>query len=168
MVFFSFRFHVADKSFVGCRDLFGIIVNLLPHLELLMYAKPISFLVGSNNVYGIIFYQVYLLPWITIPLVLYLAAVSPQHIYQDMQKVCCGFLKWIFPGLILVTSSLPIVFVSFSEVTFVRCSWRERSLQIPFQYSGPLLVIWSISSNVNFGDTRWSLVYFTLLYMSRR
>ena len=30
-----------------------------------MYAKPISFLFISTNVYGIIFYQVHLLQWLT-------------------------------------------------------------------------------------------------------
>ena len=30
-----------------------------------MYAKPLSFLVGSINLYRNIFYQVDLLPWIT-------------------------------------------------------------------------------------------------------
>ena len=57
---------VVDKAHVGRRDLFGVIVSLLPRLELLMYAKPISFLVGITNLYEILFYQVYLLTWITI------------------------------------------------------------------------------------------------------
>ena len=46
---------------------FGIIVNLLPHIELLIYSKPMLLMVGITNVHGIIFYQVYLLTWITIP-----------------------------------------------------------------------------------------------------
>ena len=65
--FFSFRWHVEEKGLVGYRDWFEVIVNLFMHLELLMYAKSISFLAGSTNVYGIIFYQMYLLPWLTIP-----------------------------------------------------------------------------------------------------
>ena len=65
MVFFSFRGPVVDKAIVGRRDLFGVTVNLFPYIELLIYAKPTSFLVGSKNSYGIIFYQFYLLPWIT-------------------------------------------------------------------------------------------------------
>ena len=65
--FFSFRWHVEEKGLVGYREWFEVIVNLFMHLELLMYAKSISFLAGSNNVYGIIFYQMYLLPWLTIP-----------------------------------------------------------------------------------------------------
>ena len=67
MLIFYFKFHIAEKSLVGRRDLFGIVLNLLPHLELLMFSKPISFLVGSPYVYEIIFYQLYLLPWITTP-----------------------------------------------------------------------------------------------------
>ena len=41
---------------VGCRDLFGAIVNLLS-LELLMYAELLKFTIGSNNMYEGIFYQ---------------------------------------------------------------------------------------------------------------
>ena len=93
VVLFYLRCHVAMKSLVGRRDLFGVIVDLLPRLEFLIYYKHISFLVGSNNVYGIISYQVYFLPYITFPLVLYLASASHQHIYQDMQKLFCDFIK---------------------------------------------------------------------------
>ena len=46
------------ETLVGCRYLFGVTLNLLKNIELLMYAKPISFLVGSTNIYGGIFYQV--------------------------------------------------------------------------------------------------------------
>ena len=67
MLLFSFRLHVLEKYIVGRRDLFDVIVNLLSHLELLLYAKPISLTVGSTDVYGIIFYHVYLLPWLTTP-----------------------------------------------------------------------------------------------------
>ena len=67
VLLFSLGCHVSERSLVGRRDLFVVIVNLLPYLELLIYAKPISFLVGSTTVYGIIFYQVYPLPWLTIP-----------------------------------------------------------------------------------------------------
>ena len=69
-----------------------------------MYTKIISFLVGMTSFYGITFYQVYLVSWITIPfissfsggiiLMLYLAAGSPKHLYQGMQKyVVIGLLK---------------------------------------------------------------------------
>ena len=53
MFLFHFRFYVAEKAPVGRRDIFGVIVNLLPHLELLINAKTISFMVASTNVYGV-------------------------------------------------------------------------------------------------------------------
>ena len=68
---FYFVCHVAEKALVGHRELFGDVLNLLRHIELLIYAKPVSFLVGSTNVYGVIFYQVYLLSWLTIPFFLF-------------------------------------------------------------------------------------------------
>ena len=58
---------VADNNLVVFRDLFGDIVNLFLHLELLMYSKTLEFLVDSTNMYGGIFYQIYILPWLTIP-----------------------------------------------------------------------------------------------------
>ena len=64
MTLFSFTVPVAEKDLVGRMDLFGVTVNLLPHIELLIYAKPTSLLVGSTNAYAIMFYQVYLLPWL--------------------------------------------------------------------------------------------------------
>ena len=77
ILMFSFIFHVAEKYLVGRRDWFGVIVNLLLHLELFIYAKPISFLVGSTNVYVIIFYQMYLLPYPIIPAFFYLVLWNP-------------------------------------------------------------------------------------------
>ena len=95
MILFSFRCHDGEEAIVVRRDRFGGIVNLLPYLELLMYAKPTSFMVGSTNVYSIIFYQVYLLPWLNIPplfltwwcgifVMLYLASIKTQHLYRDI------------------------------------------------------------------------------------
>ena len=63
----SFGCHIEEKTFAACGDWFGAIVNLLLHLQLLMYDKTILFLIGSTNVYGIIFYQVYLPQWLNIP-----------------------------------------------------------------------------------------------------
>ena len=60
--FFSLRCPAAEKARVVRRYLFDVTVKLLPHIELLIYTKPTSFLVGSTNAYGIIFYKVYLLP----------------------------------------------------------------------------------------------------------
>ena len=58
ILLFFFRCNFAEKYIVSRRDWFGVIVNLLPHIALLIYAKPISLLVGSTNMYGIIFYPV--------------------------------------------------------------------------------------------------------------
>ena len=99
--------YVAQKDIVGPRDQFGLILNLLPHLELLMYAKPISLLVGSTNFYGIISYQMYLLPWITAsPPFFYLVPFNSGDVFfgcwvtstclSGHQKLCCD---WINEGL---------------------------------------------------------------------
>ena len=66
-----------------------------------MYAKLIPFPVGSTNMYGVIFYQVYLPPWLAILLflcgilvMLYLSARLPEHLYQGIQKyVVIGLIK---------------------------------------------------------------------------
>ena len=58
MILFYFRCHDAEEALVFHMGLFCVIVNLFTHLELLMYAKPTSFLVGSTNLYGMNFYQV--------------------------------------------------------------------------------------------------------------
>ena len=71
---FYLRYQVKENTLVGCRNLFGAIVNLLTH-ELLMYAKPIALMVGSTNINGGIFYQMYLLPWLTISCFLKLGVV---------------------------------------------------------------------------------------------
>ena len=60
------RYQVEENNFVDCRDLFGANVNLLP-LELLMYTKPLDFPVGSTNISGVSFYQMYFLPQLNIP-----------------------------------------------------------------------------------------------------
>ena len=86
IIILYFIFHVAEKALVRSGYWFGAIVNFLKHIELLIHAKTISFLVDINTVYGIIFYQFYLLSCLTIPLMLYLAAGSPQHLYKNMQK----------------------------------------------------------------------------------
>ena len=51
---------------IGCRDLFSGILNLLQNLELLIYSEPLLFMVGGYNIYGGVFYQIYLLPHLTI------------------------------------------------------------------------------------------------------
>ena len=122
-MFFPFIFCVAEKALVGCRDWFGVIVNLLPHREMLMDAKPITLLVGSTNVYGIIFYQVYLPPCLTIPLILYFSAGSPQHLYQDMQKyvvIVLMKLLRISPSCKFFTNSICIIFWRNMCLVFIK------------------------------------------------
>ena len=126
MILFYFRFHVAEDAFVGRRDWFGVIVNLFPHIKLLMYDKCISFMVGSNNMYGVIFYQVCLLPWLITPLSpIFLFLVDVEllwcciwllyhlNIFIRMWKIVLWLYWWNFTGVILVTSYLLIVFISF-------------------------------------------------------
>ena len=58
---------MVDNTIVGCSELFFSIANLLQNLELLMYIKPLAFMVGITNIFGDIFHQLYYLPWIIIP-----------------------------------------------------------------------------------------------------
>ena len=99
---------VAEKDLDGRIDWFGVIVNLLPCLELLICAKPISFLIGSTNVYGIVFYQVYLLLQITnlppfLNLVIWnfcdvVVGFCITSIYlSGYEKLCCGHINEAFP-----------------------------------------------------------------------
>ena len=87
VLFFVFWDIRLKKKTVVRREWFGAIVKILP-CELLIYAKPISFMVGITNNYGGIFHQMYLLPWLHI-FFLNMGAVdsvSHQHLCQDMQK----------------------------------------------------------------------------------
>ena len=93
-------------------------------IESLMYLKTLAFMVGSTTMYGGIFYQVNLLPWITIPsskkywycgiiAMFQFSAGSPQHIYQDMQNyVAIGLMKLYRsnPSDKLIHNSICVVF----------------------------------------------------------
>ena len=150
MIIFSFRWHVAEKALVGCRDWFGVIVNLLPHLELLLYAKPISLIIVSTNVYGIIFDQVYLLSRLTTPppplfLLCFFVGfwwcciwlLDRLNIFIRVWKSMLWLYYWIFNWVIQVTRSLTIVFVSFCEVSCMWCPSRKRSFPIRhFNFQG--------------------------------
>ena len=48
---------VEENTIVDWRELFGAIINLLS-FELLIYAKPLLFMVGSTNIYEGIFIKV--------------------------------------------------------------------------------------------------------------
>ena len=89
---------VAEKSLVGRMDWFGVTVNLLPHLELFIYSKTTSLLVVSTNAYGIIFYQIDLLPWLTFSLfgVIFGFWITSTSLSGNV-KVCCDCLNYSFP-----------------------------------------------------------------------
>ena len=164
MIIFSFRFHVAEKALVDRSDWFDVILNLLQHLELLIYAKIISFLVGSNNVYGVISYQFHLLTWINthpplffncgIMVMFYLAAGTPQHFYQDRQKyVLIGVMNFYWSkssDQIIPNSICNIIWRIFYVVSIK----EEIPQNPPFQSSGPLLLVLNVSRNIDFCDTR--------------
>ena len=90
---------VAEKALDGSIDWFAVILNLLPCLELLIYSNPISFLVGSTNVYGIFFYQVYLLRRFTdLPPFLKLVMWNFCDAYlSGYATLCCGRINKSFP-----------------------------------------------------------------------
>ena len=126
-----------------------------------MYDKHISFIFGITTVYGIIFYQVYLLPWITIPplfcgimVVLCLADGSLQHIYQGMQRygvIGLQNINWINMSDNIINNSICIIFLRIIYMVSIK---KEVTKKLPFQISGPLLVILGVFGNVDFGDTR--------------
>ena len=127
-----------------------------------MYDKHISFIFGITTVYGIIFYQVYLLPWITIPppffcgimVVLCLADGSLQHIYQGMQRygvIGLQNINWINMSDNIINNSICIIFLRIMYMVSIK---EDIITNPPFQFSGPSLGILSVSRNVGFGDTR--------------
>ena len=82
-----------------------------------------------------------------------LDTVSTQNLYQDMQKyVVIVFMKLSQnnPSDKFFTKIIYIILWSNMCYVFI----KDSSLQIPFQFSGPLLVILSISRSVDFDDTR--------------
>ena len=98
-----------------------------------MYEKPLVFLVGSVNLNGSIFYQVYLIQWIAISfykvwgciimMILQLYAVSTEHLYQGMRK-------YVVVGLMNNSWSNQGLFISFSEGTCVICLPVNKLFQI--------------------------------------
>ena len=65
---------VEDNTRVQCRYWFGVILNLLTH-EFWMYDQSLLFLFGSTNIYRGVFYQIYLLPCLTINDFIFLSLV---------------------------------------------------------------------------------------------
>ena len=85
---------------------------------------------------------------------LYLAAGSPQHIYQGMQKyVLIGLMKlyWSKPSGKII---LDIICIISWRIVYMVSIKEEIIPNLPFQFPGPLLVILSVSGNVDFGDAR--------------
>ena len=96
---------------------------------------------GSTNVYGIIFYQVYLLTWINILLYfsyfyllwnsgdVYLAAGSSQHLYHGMHiyvVIVIMDIYWSKPSDKIINNNTCII----SEESCIWFSSRKISLQI--------------------------------------
>ena len=85
---------------------------------------------------------------------LYLDYLCPQHIYQDMQKyvkIVLMKLYWSKPGENLPTNIIFIIFWGKIRLMYI----KEYIIPNPkFQSSGALLVILSISRNMNYSDTR--------------
>ena len=75
-------------------------------------------MVGGTNMYGSIFYQVYLLSWLTVTYFSLLLCNS-----GDMRK-------YVVIGLMKTSWCNQVLFVSFSEGTCVRCPLVNKSFQI--------------------------------------
>ena len=85
---------------------------------------------------------------------MYLDAGSPQHPYQYMQKyILIGLMNiyWINPSENLIHDIISIIFLR--KICMV--SIKEKIIPNPlFKSSGTLLVILSVSRNVDFDDDR--------------
>ena len=129
-----------------------------------MYVRPISLLVGSTNMYEI--FSSNLTPTMThypppppllncgIMVMLYLGAGLPHHLYQGMQKYfVIGLMKLYRSNSSdkIITNSICIL---FRRIVYMVSIKEDIIPNIPFQYSGTLLVILSVSRNMDFGDTR--------------
>ena len=148
----------------------------MQHLELLIYAKIISFLVGSNNVYGVISYQFHLLTWINthpppfffncgIMVMFYLAAGSPQHMYQGMQKYdVIGLMKiyWINPSDNIIPNGICIIFWRIVYMVSIK---EEITPNLPFQIFSSIVVYINRFWQRRFFWYQASLVDWFLLYV---
>ena len=85
---------------------------------------------------------------------LYLASVSHQRLYQGIQKYVVIVLlniQWIKLGDKIITNIICIVLWRIVYMVSIKAEIISKP---PFQFSGPSLVILSVSINVGFGDTR--------------
>ena len=132
--------------------------------ELLMYAKPISFLVViviiCMGVSFIKFTSSYILIFLflacdcVILLIFWLTAVLTQHLYQDMKKYVVIVLMNIHRGNPrdnLIPNSISILFWRNMFMVSIK---EDIIPNLSFYSSGPFLVIWSVSGNMYFDDTR--------------
>ena len=127
----------------------------LCHLWLAVLMCMGLYFIEFTSCHGLLSFFICLFNWYCIIMVmLYLAAGSPQHLYQGMQKyVVIGLMNiyWInpsdkiFPNIICIILWCIMFIVSIKEVIIPNP---------PFQYPGPFLVILSVSRNVVFGDNR--------------
>ena len=149
---YRYRQQSGYNTLVVCRYWFSDVVHLLSH-ELLIYAKSLAFMVGNTNIYGGVFYQMYLLPCINIPYFFKLGAMELWwccilllvHLKIFIRIWASMFLLsyWRFPWVIWLTSSFAIVFVSFSGTTCVWCPSGKISFQIlHFRLQGHCWLYW--------------------------
>ena len=85
---------------------------------------------------------------------LYLANGTPQKLYLGMQRyVLIGLMKlyWSELGDNIIPNSICINFKRIVYMFFIK---EEIIPNPPFQFSGSILVIISVSRNVDFRDTR--------------
>ena len=84
----------------------------------------------------------------------YLDAGSPQHIYQGIPSyflILSMNIYWSKPIEKIIPNSIWIIFWRIAYMVSIK---EEINQNPPLEYSGPLLVILSVSGNVDFGDTR--------------
>ena len=77
-----------------------------------------------------------------------------EHLYQGMKKhVVIVLMKiyWSNTSDKIITN---IIWINFWKILYMVSTKEDIIKNPPFQSSGTLLVIWSISRNVGFGDTR--------------
>ena len=85
---------------------------------------------------------------------LYLTSGSPQHVYQDMQKyglIVLIKVYWSNPSGKIIPNSISIILWRILYMVSIK---EDITPNPPFQFSGPFLVILSVSRNVDFVDTR--------------
>ena len=123
-------------------------------LWLVVLICMVTYFIECNSYQISLFLFLFLACYCGIIVILYLDAGSPQHLYQGIQKYVMTFLMnlpWSKPSYTLVPNIICIVL--YRNMCMV--SIKEYIIQNPpYQSSGPMLVILSISNNMEFGVTR--------------